>query len=62
MLDAGAPEWYADDVVALQGVFAAGWAATTTDTVKKVTGREPGTLAEFAAEHAVVLVGTASGA
>lgn len=59
MLDRGPPVWYAEAVAALQGVFAAGYAATTTDTVTEVTGREPRTLAKFAAEHAAVFAAAA---
>ena len=61
MLDSGAPEWQAEGMVGVHGVFAAGYAASTTDTVKDVTGKEPRTLAAFAADHAAFFAGAAAG-
>jgi uncharacterized protein YbjT (DUF2867 family) len=54
MLGAGMPEWFANDLVGLYGVFAAGYGAATTDVVQKVGKAQPRTFAQFAKEHAEV--------
>jgi len=52
MLGSGMPEWNARAVVELYGVFAAGHAARTTDTVERVTERVPISFERFARDHA----------
>lgn len=52
MVAAGMPEWMAGNVVTLFGILRSGVTAVTTETVRTVTGREPGTFARFAREHA----------
>jgi uncharacterized protein YbjT (DUF2867 family) len=54
MLQAGAPAWIADNVVAVYGALRAGVATQVTDTVRQVTGRAPRSLEQFAREHAGV--------
>lgn len=39
MLDSGAPEWMADDMVGLEQVKAAGWASAVSPDVSRVLGR-----------------------
>ena len=51
MLKAGMPQWNARAVTALYGIFAAGEGAGTTDTVKRLTGREPISFDQFARDH-----------
>ena len=52
MLKAGMPEWNARAVTELYGVFAAGLASGTTDTVVRVTGHGPIPFERFARDHA----------
>ncbi len=52
MLKAGMPEWNARAVTELYGVFTEGSTARTTDTVQRITGREPITFDRFARDHA----------
>ena len=52
LLDDGVPEVVADLIVQLFGALRDGIAAETTDTVRRLTGREPRSFAEFAREHA----------
>jgi uncharacterized protein YbjT (DUF2867 family) len=52
MLKAGMPEWNARAVTELYGVFAAGQAAETTNTVEQITGRGPISFDQFARDHA----------
>ena len=40
-IDAGAPRWMAEHLVALEGVKAAGWAASTSDDIRRILGRDP---------------------
>jgi len=56
---AGLPEWYAEDMAALQEGFAAGRGETVTDVVRDVAKREPRTLEAFAQEHGAAIVGQA---
>ena len=51
MAQAGVPEWLAQDIAALQTVYAGGSADTVTDDLRTLTGRDPRPLREFAREH-----------
>jgi uncharacterized protein YbjT (DUF2867 family) len=53
MLKAGMPEWNARAVTELYGIFAAGEAAGTTDTVQQITGRAPIAFDQFARDYSV---------
>jgi hypothetical protein len=48
----GMPEWLADQLVILWDQLQRGAAATTTDVVQALTGREPRTVARYARDHA----------
>jgi uncharacterized protein YbjT (DUF2867 family) len=52
MMGMGMPEWFANDLVTLYGVFAAGHGAATTDVVQKVGKATPRTFAQFAQDNA----------
>jgi uncharacterized protein YbjT (DUF2867 family) len=52
MAQAGAPDWLAEDVAALQQEYADGVGAAVTDDVRELTGRAPRTLRDFVREHA----------
>jgi uncharacterized protein YbjT (DUF2867 family) len=52
MVQAGLPEWLADQLVILWQQLRRGAAATTTDVVRVLTGREPRSVADFARDHA----------
>jgi uncharacterized protein YbjT (DUF2867 family) len=52
MTQAGAPDWLAQDVAALQQEYADGVGAAVTDDVRELTGREPRSLRDFVSEHA----------
>jgi uncharacterized protein YbjT (DUF2867 family) len=52
MLAQGMPDFLADFVVQLFGALRDGIAAEVTDTVLRLTGREPRSFADFAREHA----------
>jgi uncharacterized protein YbjT (DUF2867 family) len=52
MLKAGMPQWNARAVTELYGLFAAGEAAGTTDTIERITGRAPISFDQFARDHA----------
>jgi len=54
---AGLPEWLANDLVALQSMFARGVAATVTDVVPKLAGRPATKLQEFAREQRAAFSG-----
>ena len=54
MLDAGLPPMIADSIVEVFALFRAGGMARTTGTVRALTGREPGTFAQFARDHAAL--------
>jgi uncharacterized protein YbjT (DUF2867 family) len=49
----GAPEWLADDLVKLYGVFKAGHGAFVSTAVQQVTGRAPRKFADFVRDNAV---------
>lgn len=51
MVQAGMPEWLADQLVILWDQLRRGAASTTTDMVRVLTGREPRTVAEYARDH-----------
>jgi uncharacterized protein YbjT (DUF2867 family) len=52
LVGAGAPQWYAANVVAQFGLLRAGTQADVRDVVRVLTGREPRSLAQFLSEHA----------
>lgn len=52
MTHAGLPEWLADQLVILWGELRRDAAATTTDVVRVLTGREPRTVADFGRDFA----------
>jgi hypothetical protein len=52
MLKAGMPQWNARAVTELYGIFAAGKAAGTADTVEWITGRALISFDQFARDHA----------
>jgi len=47
MLDAGMPEWLANDLTALNKIFAAGQGSEISNDIEKVTGRRAGLLKEY---------------
>jgi uncharacterized protein YbjT (DUF2867 family) len=61
MLQSGLPAMMADVVVDVFASYRAGSQASTTDGVRALTGREPGTFAQFARDHAT-LFGAATSA
>jgi uncharacterized protein YbjT (DUF2867 family) len=52
MAQAGAPDWLAQDVAALQQEYGDGVGAEVTHDVRELTGQEPRPLRDFAREHA----------
>ncbi len=54
MLQAGLPDWLADDLLVLYGIAADGKSRGPTTVVRDVGGKEPITVAEFARDHAAV--------
>lgn len=52
LLGAGLPEDYADFMLVILGALKAGYAAAVTDSVQKITGRAPRTLAGYAKDFA----------
>jgi NAD(P)H dehydrogenase (quinone) len=54
---AGLPGWLVERLVELNIMMAAGHAAGVTDEVATLTGRQPRTLAQFAAEHRAIFGG-----
>jgi uncharacterized protein YbjT (DUF2867 family) len=52
MLDLGMPVWMVDGMMELHAIAKAGYAANTTDTVQKITGRAPTSFAQFAQQNA----------
>jgi uncharacterized protein YbjT (DUF2867 family) len=54
MIEAGLPEFVADQVVAIFEQLGRGVAATVTGTVESLTGKPPRSFGEFAREHAGV--------
>ena len=53
MVAAGAPEWFATNLVAVFGLLRQGVQAQPRDTVHAVLGREPRSVGEFLRDHAV---------
>jgi len=53
----GVPEFLVGALLSLYAVYRAGYAATVTDDVRRVTGSAPRTLAQFAADHAAAFRG-----
>lgn len=47
MLEAGMPEWLANDLTALNKIFAAGQGGEISNDIEKVTGRRAGLLKEY---------------
>lgn len=58
LVGAGLPEWLVDGIVALYRIVRDGHLATVSRTVEELTGRPPGTYAEFAARHAGAFAAT----
>jgi uncharacterized protein YbjT (DUF2867 family)/DNA-binding SARP family transcriptional activator len=54
LVAAGAPEWFATNLVAVFGLLRQGVQAQTRDTVHAVLGREPRSVAAFLRDHAAV--------
>jgi uncharacterized protein YbjT (DUF2867 family) len=54
MVDAGLPAWTAQQVAAVWGELRRGAAATPTDVVRVLLGREPRTVGDFCADHAAL--------
>ena len=52
MLGLGMPEWMVDAMMELHAIDKAGYAASVTDTVEKITGKKARTFADFARENA----------
>ena len=52
MVDAGLPEWLADDLTALGELFKGPIGPTVDPAVRQVTGREARSFDEFARDHA----------
>ena len=51
LLQAGLPADYSDFLLMILGAFKDGHAERTSDAVQRITGREPGTLAQYAHDH-----------
>ncbi|GAB3827919.1 SDR family oxidoreductase [Pontibacter rugosus] len=51
MLAQGTPEWMADAMLELYGVYKSGSATKTTTTVEDVTGQKPHTMRQFLEDH-----------
>jgi uncharacterized protein YbjT (DUF2867 family) len=51
LLTAQVPRPYAEFLVLILGFFKAGYAERTTDAVQKITGRAPGTFAQYAKDY-----------
>ena len=54
-LDAGTPRWMAEHLVTLEGIKAAGWAASPTTDLPQLLGRAPEAPAAFLRRHAARL-------
>jgi uncharacterized protein YbjT (DUF2867 family) len=52
LVEAGLPQWYADELVKLNSIIDNGWAEAVSGDVRLVTKREPTTVAQFARDHA----------
>lgn len=57
MVEAGTPEWFADNLVTLFGFLRQGAAAQTTDTVWALTGNKPRSFGDFARDNAILFGG-----
>jgi uncharacterized protein YbjT (DUF2867 family) len=57
LVGAGAPEWFATNLVTQFGLLRQGAQAQPRDTVRQVLGREPRSLAAFVRDHAAVFAG-----
>jgi uncharacterized protein YbjT (DUF2867 family) len=55
LLEAGMPDWMAENIVAVFGMLRDDPAAQVTGAVHALTGRQPRHLAEFLADHAALL-------
>ncbi len=56
-VNAGYPEYLAEPLVELYGVFAAGYAEQATDTIYSVTGEPARTFSDFVRDYAGILAG-----
>jgi hypothetical protein len=54
LLDAGMPGWLAEFLPRLFGMLREGRGADVTDSVRRLTGRDPRSFADFARDHAVL--------
>ncbi|MBN3034646.1 MAG: SDR family oxidoreductase [Bacteroidales bacterium] len=52
MTDAGLPGWLVDDLTLLNRLFSENKGSTLSPDVERVTGRKPGSIERFAADHA----------
>jgi uncharacterized protein YbjT (DUF2867 family) len=59
-LGAGAPSWQADGLVELYAALKAGMGSVVTDTIARVAGKAPVTVAQFARDHAGAFAGGTS--
>jgi prepilin-type processing-associated H-X9-DG protein len=57
LVGAGLPGWLVERLVELNIMMADGHAAGVTDEVARLTGRQPRTFAQFAAEHRAIFGG-----
>jgi hypothetical protein len=57
LVGAGLPRWLVDRLIELNRMMADGHAAGVTDEVARLIGRQPRTLAQFAAEHRAIFGG-----
>ncbi|WP_456294112.1 NmrA family NAD(P)-binding protein [Streptomyces lydicus] len=55
LLGSGVPEWQADGLVELYGLYATGAASAVTDTVPRLLGRPARSLATFLTDHTALL-------
>lgn len=58
LVAAGAPEWFATNLVAVFGLLRQGIQAQTRDTVQTVLGREPRSVGTFLRDHAAAFTGS----
>lgn len=57
LLEAKLPRPYAEFLLVILGYFKAGYAERTTDAVEQITGRKPGTFAQYARDHRAAWLG-----
>jgi hypothetical protein len=57
MIEAGLPEWLAEDLVQLNEIFGTGRAAAVSTTVQDITGRPARTFGQFARDNAAAFRG-----